>query len=122
MKHRINTGNSKPARHNLRRTPFKFEEEEKKHRQQMLEKGVHQPLISDCVTCPVLVRKKDGSIRYCLDYRGLNHITTKDVFPLPRIESCLDTLKGTTCMSNVNMAAGYSQIEINPGVAINRLS
>jgi len=44
----------------------------------MLKKGVIQPSTSDWAACPVLVRKKDGNFRYCLEYRGLNNITTKD--------------------------------------------
>jgi hypothetical protein len=44
----------------------------------MLEKGVIQRSTSDWAVCPVLVRKKDGNIRYCLEYRGLNNITTDD--------------------------------------------
>ncbi|VDI20549.1 Hypothetical predicted protein [Mytilus galloprovincialis] len=98
-KHRIHTGDATPVKHRLRRTPLKFEGEEQKHLQDMLDKGVIQPSISDWAACPVLVRKKDGSIRYCLDYRGLNKATTKDLFPIAKIETCLDTLRGSQYMS-----------------------
>ena len=74
----------------------------------MLEKGVIEPFTSEWAACPVLVRKTDGSFRYCLDHRGHNSVTTKDCFPsVPKIESCLDTLKGSTYMSTVDMASGY---------------
>jgi hypothetical protein len=79
----------------------------------MLDKGVIRPSTSDWAACPVLVWKKDGSIRYCLDYRGLNKISRKDCFPLAKIQTCLDALRGSAYMSNVNMAAGYWQLEID---------
>ncbi|VDI64392.1 Hypothetical predicted protein [Mytilus galloprovincialis] len=108
IKHRIHTGDATPVKHRLRRTPLKFEGEEQKHLQDMLDKGVIQPSISDWAACPVLVRKKDGSIRYCLDYRGLNKATTKDLFPIAKIETCLDTLRGSQYMSKIVNKDGIS--------------
>ncbi|VDI01255.1 Hypothetical predicted protein [Mytilus galloprovincialis] len=108
IKHRIHTGDATPVKHRLRRTPLKFEGEEQKHLQDMLDKGVIQPSISDWAACPVLVRKKDGSIRYCLDYRGLNSATTKDLFPIAKIETCLDTLRGSQYMSKIVNKDGIS--------------
>jgi len=104
IKHRIDTGNSKPVRHNFRRTPFKFEEEEKKTPSTNVRKMCY-PTVYIRLGCLPCISAKKG---------GLNDITTKDAFPLPRIESCLDTLKGTTYVSNVDMAAGFWQIEIDP--------
>lgn len=114
IKHKIDTGDAQPIRQRLRRTPLKFENEEEKHLQQMLEKGVIQPSCSDWASAPVLVRKKDGSIRYCIDYRALNKVTTKDAFPLPRMETCIDTLRGCVYMSCVDMASGYWQLLVHP--------
>ncbi|VDI08356.1 Hypothetical predicted protein [Mytilus galloprovincialis] len=113
IKHRIHTGEAAAIKQQMRRTPLKFENEEEKHLNQMLDKGVIKPSISDWCSCPVLVRKKDGSLRYCIDFRPLNKVTTKDVFPLPKIESCMDTLRGSAYMSTLDMAAGYWQIEID---------
>ncbi|VDI36545.1 Hypothetical predicted protein [Mytilus galloprovincialis] len=113
IKHRIHTGEAAAIKQQMRRTPLKFENEEEKHLSQMLDKGVIKPSISDWCSCPVLVRKKDGSLRYCIDFRPLNKVTTKDVFPLPKIESCMDTLRGSAYMSTLDMAAGYWQIEID---------
>ena len=101
IKHIIDTGDVQPIRQRLRRTPLKFENEEEKHLQQMLEKGIIQPSCSDWASAPVLVGKKDGSIRYCIDYRTLNKVTTKDAFPLPRIETCIGGLRGRVYMSCV---------------------
>ena len=60
----------------------------------------------------MLVRKKDGGVRWCIDYRALNNVTVKDAFPLPRIEECLDTLAKATYMSTLDLASGYWQLEV----------
>ena len=76
----------------MRRTPLVFEGEEKAHLDDLLASGVIQPSASAWASPPVLVRKKDGSIRLCVDYRQLNARTVRDAFPLPRIEDALDAL------------------------------
>ncbi|VDI02855.1 Hypothetical predicted protein [Mytilus galloprovincialis] len=113
VKHRIDTGNSAPVRERMRRTPLGLEEEEEKHLKDLLNRGVIQPSSSEWSAAPVLVRKKDGKIRYCIDYRKLNSITRKDAFPIPRIETCIDTLRGSKFMSCLDMASGYYQAEIH---------
>lgn len=113
IKHRIDTGDAKPIKQRLRRIPLQFEKEEENHLKQILEKGVIQESISEWAAIPVLVRKKDGSLRYCIDYRALNKVTVKDAFPLPNIESCLDTLSDNIFMTTLDMAAGYYQLEID---------
>ena len=57
----------------------------------MLAVSVIQPSISQWASASMLIRKKDGQVRWCLDYRRLNNVTRKDVFPLPLIDECLDT-------------------------------
>ena len=69
----------------------------------MLDKNVIQESSSEWAATPVLVRKKDGTLRYCIDYRALNKVTVKDAFPLPNIESCLDTLGGNLFMSMLDI-------------------
>ena len=66
----------------------------KKLIQEMLAKNIIQPSTSPWASPVVIVRKKDGSARFCVDYRKLNNITRKDAFPLPRIDETLDTLSG----------------------------
>ena len=78
----------------MRRTPAGFAGEEKAHLEKMLKAGVIKPSISEWASAPVLVRKRDGTVRWCVDYRALNSVTTKDVFPLPLVEDCIDTLAG----------------------------
>ncbi|XP_077869142.1 uncharacterized protein LOC144360123 [Saccoglossus kowalevskii] len=92
IKHRIDTSDSNPIKQHLRRTPRCFVQEEEAHLKKMLESGVIEPLVSEWMSAPVLVRKGDGKVRWCVDYRALNNVTVKDVFPLPLVEECLDTL------------------------------
>ncbi len=114
VQHRISTVDENPVKLRMRRTPLGFEKEEEKHLKSMLEAGVIEESNSDWCAAPVLIRKKDGTVRYCLDYRKLNAKTVKDVFPLPIIEECLDTLSGSEYFSAVDLAAGYWQIPVHP--------
>ncbi|GFO02424.1 enzymatic polyprotein [Plakobranchus ocellatus] len=79
----------------------------------MLEAGVVQPSVSEWASLPVLVRKRDGSVRWCVDYRALNKITRKDVFPLPRIEDCVDALDGNLCFSKLDANSAYWQVRLD---------
>ena len=112
IKHRIDTGNAKPIRQRMRRTPLGFQTEEEAHLNKMLACGVIQPSASEWASPPVLVRKKDGGVRWCIDYRALNDDTLKDASPLPLIAEYLDTLGGTMFMSTLDLASGYWQIEL----------
>ena len=87
-----------------------FGEEEKNHLDSMLESKIIQQSMSDWAAPPVLVRKKDGGVRWCIDDRALNNVTVKDASPLPRIEECLDTLAKATYMSTLDLASGYWQL------------
>ena len=77
----------------------------------MLDIGVITESSSDWASAPALVRKKDGTLRYCVDYRALNSKTVKDSFPLPSISQFLDQLCGNTYFSTLDMASGYWQIQ-----------
>ena len=73
-----------------------------------------QPSISDWASVPVPARKKDESVRWCVDYRALNKVTIKDTYPLPLIEECLDTRAGNQWFSKLDANAAYWQIKIHP--------
>ena len=79
----------------------------------MLECGVVEPSSSAWQSPVVLVRKKDGTTRFCLDYRKLNAATVKDSYTLPRINDSLDALAGSTWFSTLDLANGYWQVEMD---------
>lgn len=61
----------------------------------------------------VLVRRKDGGVRRCVDYRKVNAATQKDAYPVPKREVCLDTLSGSKLFSTLDLLSGYHQFEVN---------
>ena len=65
----------------------------------------------------VLVPKKDGTTSFCVDFRCLNAITKKDVYPLPRIEDILDTIGHAKYLSTLDLSAGYWQTKLDPGTS-----
>ena len=88
----IDTGNALPKKQPLQRTPFAIRQEVARQLKNMQQTGVIKPSNSPWASPIVLVRKKDGSLRFCVDYRHLNSVTKADTFPLPRIDDLLDRL------------------------------
>ena len=101
-----------PIRQPLRRTPRALKEVVDAETQKMLKEGVIRESNSPWSSPVVLVQKKDGSWRFCVDYRKLNSLTHRDAYPLPRIDETLDTLGGSKFFTTLDLASGYWQLEI----------
>ena len=80
----------------------------------MLDKRIISPSKSPWASPIVLVAKKDGSTRFCVDYRKVNGVTCKDAYPIPRVDGTLDTLSGSTWFSTIDLKSGYWQVEMAP--------
>ncbi|MCO5613485.1 hypothetical protein L7F22_067762 [Adiantum nelumboides] len=79
---------------------------------ELVEKGMVRPSSSLFCSPVLLVQKKDGTYRMCVDYRALNRITIKNRFPVPRVEHLFDKLQGSTYFSRIDLKSGYHQIRI----------
>jgi hypothetical protein len=79
----------------------------------MLQQGIIQPSNSPWSSPMVIVTKKDGSPRFCIDYRNLNAVTTKDVYPLPRVDDTLHALGSSRWFSTLDLTTAYWQIELD---------
>lgn len=111
--HDIDTGDSRPIKCRARRTPIGIRDEALKEEKKMLEMGVIEPSDSPWASPVVLVRKKDHSLRYCIDYRKLNEVTKRDSYPLPNMQDCLESLAGTKCFSTMDLSSGYWQVGLS---------
>jgi hypothetical protein len=80
----------------------------------MLSNGLIKPSQSPFASPVILVKKKDSSWHFCVDYRQLNNITVKNKFPLPIVDELLDELHGTAWFTKLNMRSGYDQIRLIP--------
>ncbi|GBM36473.1 Retrovirus-related Pol polyprotein from transposon 297 [Araneus ventricosus] len=112
--HRINTGDHPPIKQYPRRLPLARKEESEHIVKEMVDNGIIEESSGPWASPIVLVKKKDGSTRFCVDYRKLNEITIKDSYPLPRIDDNLDALNGSKCFTTLDLKSGYWQVEVRP--------
>ena len=108
----IDTGDSHPvSSRGYRHTPKEREQVEAQIKD-YLEKGWIRPSNSPYASAVLFVQKKDGSLRMCVDFRGLKKVTIKDRFPLPRIDDLIDKLYGASVFSSLDLQSGYHQIRV----------
>ena len=97
-----------------RRIPAEYRDEVDHMIKEMLDEGIIEESSSPWMAPAVYVRKKDGSIRLCVDYRALNKQTVKDAYPLPLPDEVQDHLVGSTIYSTLDLQSGYWQIPVHP--------
>ena len=115
MCHTIDTGNSTPVQQTPRRIPFSLRSGVTSMINEMLGAGVIRESSSPWASPIVLVKNKNGGIRFCVDYRCLNALTRKDVYPMSRIDDILDQLGGKRIFSTLDARTGYWQIKVEEG-------
>ena len=109
----INTVDETPVKSRPYRVPYAQQETVNQMIDDMLTHKIISKSNSPWASPVVIIKKKDGSNRFCVDYRKLNAITIKDNYPIPLIEETLDTLKGAKYFTSLDLSSGYWQIALN---------
>jgi len=112
-KHRIDTGDTRPIRQTLREQPFHLLKKKNEHVKEIIKAGVVEPSNSPWTSNLVVVKNKDGSFWYCVDYRKINSVTRRDAYPLPRIDACLNALSGAKLFSAFDLRSSYYQVPMH---------
>ncbi|CAF3091095.1 unnamed protein product, partial [Rotaria socialis] len=113
LKNAIDTGTHRPVHTPPYRKSNKDQETLRKETDKLMGSGIIEHSTSPWSSPVVLVKKKDGTTRFCVDYRRLNQITTKDAFPLPRIDDIYDQLTTATYFTKFDFKAGYFQVPLD---------
>ena len=113
VQHHIKTGDAKPVKQKARRHPLCNQQEIDRQVQDLLDRDVIEPSESPWAANIVLVKKKDGTKRLCVDYRDLNEVTIKDAYPIPRIDETLDALGSAKWFSTLDLSSGYWQVALD---------
>ena len=112
VRHTIDTGSAQPIQVPPRRVPFHKRQEMRSQEDEMLEADIIEPSDSPWSSLVVLVAKPDGSQRFCVDYRALNSVAKRDLYPLPRCDDILESLSGAQWFSHLDLLRGYWQIDL----------
>jgi len=109
----IDTEGHRPIRLPLRRQLLAYQEIIDKEVEEMRRHGIIEPASSPLASNVVMVRKKDGSLRFCVAYRAVSNVTYQDTYPLPRTDSCLDALHGAKWCTTLDLRSGYYNIQVS---------
>ena len=107
IRHKIDTGDNKPVKLPPRRVPVHLQEAVNKEIDRLLDLKVIRPSSSPWSSCVVVVRKANGEIRLCLDVRAVNARSKHDSYPLPRVDTCLESMHGSKYFSSLDLANGF---------------
>lgn len=110
--HRINSRDAHPVRMPPYRLPHAYRDQVLAELKDMLDTGIIEPSNSEWASPMVIVRKKDGGIRLCVDYRRLNSVTAVDPYPMPRIDDLIDRLGHAKYISTLDLSRGYWQVPV----------
>ena len=110
--HVIKLTKSEPFKERFRRIAPPLVEEVREHIQEMLDGGAIRPSNSPWCNAVVLVRKKDGTLRFCIDFRRLNNRTEKDSFPMPKMVDTMETMVGARIFSTMDLKSGFWQVKM----------
>lgn len=113
LSHQINTENSTPIKQHARRIPYAHRDESARQIDEMLENGIIRESTSAWSSPIILVKKKNGELRFCVDYRKLNAVTVGHAHPLPRIDDILDSLGDSQYFSTLDLKSAYWQIPVD---------
>ena len=113
VQHDIDTGDTRPIKQSPRRPPISARDAEDEILDEMLEAGVIEPSRSEWASPVCLVKKKDGTYRFCIDYRRVNAVSRKDAFPIPDIQDALDNLRGSKYYITMDLLSGYWQLPMS---------
>lgn len=112
IKHEINLTNDRPIKQRHHKIPPAMFEEVRMHLRDMLDAGIIRESKSPWASPLVVVRKKDNSLRVCIDMRAINNLTIRDAYYMPRMEESMDALAGAEYFSSLDLKSGYWQVEL----------
>jgi len=112
VEYRIDTGNHRSICQPLCRHPFQHLEWIDQEVVEMRKHGIVKPAASPWASNVVIVKKRDGTLRFCIDCRRLNSVTKQNSYPLPLIDNCLNALYGSLWYSTLDLRSGYYNIPI----------
>ncbi|CAF0782545.1 unnamed protein product [Didymodactylos carnosus] len=124
VKHHIDVGDAR----SIKQGPYRLLNPERKaectrQSADMLKSDVAEPSFGPCASPVTFVPKKNGTLRFCIDFRKLNEVTIKDTYPIPRIDDTLDTLKGAKYFNTLDLSSGFWQVELDEDIdnVLNRI-
>ena len=113
IQHDVDTGDARPIKQSPRRPPLAAKESEDEILNDMLSTGVTEPSNSSWASPVCLVKKKDGTFRFCIDYRRVNAVSKKDAHPIPDIQDALDHLRGAKYFATFDLLSGNWQLGLS---------
>ena len=111
--HRIFLKSDRPVRQRANRIPHSYSEQVKAELIEMEKLGIIRKSVSEWASPLIVVPKKDGSLRLCVDFRKLNEVSEFDAYPMPRVDEILDRLGSANYISSINMTKGYWHIPVS---------